>query len=170
MSNTTTRVGLAAIAAFFAVLMAAGISSAQGPGRGGPGRFGGPGGPMGPGGPAGIPGLERIGLSDAQKEQVTTIMQSHQADLKALGSRERTAREALNEAITADVANEGLIRARSADVAAVQADMAVAQARIRSEVLQILTPDQQAQLKQLQTQMKERQEGMRQRRNQTPAR
>ena len=70
--------------------------------------------------------------------------------------------EALEDAITADVVNEGAIRARSADVAAVEADVAVAQARIRSEILQILTADQQAQLKQFQTQMKERREQMQQ--------
>jgi len=170
MRYARTRIGLTAGVALAAVLMAAAVSAAQGSGRGGPGRFGGPGGPMGPRGPAGIPGLERVGLSDAQKEQLKTIMQSHQADLTALGSRERTAREALNDAITADVPNEGLIRARSADVAAVEADMAVSRARIRSEVLQILTPDQVAQLKQFQTQMKQRQESMRQHGNQPPAR
>jgi Spy/CpxP family protein refolding chaperone len=127
-----------------------------GPGRGGPGRFGGRG-LMGLGGPA-IAGLERVGLTDAQKDQIKTIMQSHQDDMRSLATRERDARQALNNAITADVADEGLIRARSADVAAVEADMAVAQARIRGEILQILTADQQAQLKQFQSQMKQRAE------------
>jgi Spy/CpxP family protein refolding chaperone len=133
-------------------------------GPGGPGRFGGPGGPphLGPMGPAGI-ALNRLGLSDAQKDQAKAIMQAHQQDLKGLGDRERGAREALNAAVSADVMDEGAIRARAADVAAVEADSAVLQARIRAEVFQILTPDQQAQAKQMQTEMKQRLEERRQR-------
>ena len=141
------------------------------PGRGGPGRFGGPGGPppMGPGGPA-MAGLERLGLSETQKDQVKTIIESHRGEMNALATREMTAREALNDAITTDVADEGLIRARSGEVAAVEADMAVTQARVRSEILQILTPEQLAQLKAFQAQMKQRQDERRQRRGQAPPR
>ncbi len=93
-------------------------------------------------------------------------MLAHQSDLSSLASRERTARQALNDAIDGDVVDEGTIRARSADVAAAEADMAVMHARIRSEILQILTPDQQAQLKQFQTEMQQRQQQRQQRRGQ----
>src|SRR5262245_3589472 len=108
-------------------------------GRGGPGRFGGPGGPMGRGGVVGMP-LERLGLTDAQREQVRTIVQGHDAELSALRERADAAREALQTVMMADAVNEGAIRASSATVAAVEADINVVQARIRSEVFAQLTP------------------------------
>ena len=193
MTNTIKHIGLGVGITLVAGLMAAGAYAAgqdtsggqppfagRGPGGRGPGglgpggpgrggRFGGPFGPMGPGGPAGMP-LERLGLSDAQKDQAKTIMQSHQDEMKALAEREGPARTALGDAMSADVMDEATIRARSYDVAAVEADMAVAHARIRSEIFQILTADQQAQLKQMQSRLKQREEEMRQRRGQAPPR
>ena len=67
-----------------------------------------------------------------------------------------TARQALNEAITADTVDESLIRQRSTDVAAVEADVAVARAHAHAEVMQVLTADQKAQLKTMQAEMKNR--------------
>jgi Spy/CpxP family protein refolding chaperone len=116
---------------------------------GGPGgRFGGPG---GPGGPMGmLPMLGRqLNLTDAQRDQIKAIGQSHTDEWKALADRERAARTALNAAVTADAIDEAAIRQKSAEVAAVDADMAVARAHAHAEVLQILTADQKAQLKAL---------------------
>src|SRR5205823_4637899 len=111
--------------------------------------------------PGGVPGLalERLGLSDTQKDQVKGIMQAHRDELKGIADRERTARTALDDAVSADVMDEGTIRARAADVSTVEADMAVLQARMKSEIFQILTPDQQTQAKQFQAQMKQRRQG-----------
>jgi periplasmic protein CpxP/Spy len=162
MKSRTITLGLALVAA---LLAAGGHASAQNtndpqaPPSGRPGgRFGRPG---GPGGPLGGLMLGRLNLTDAQRDQVKSLMQSHQSDMKALGDRAAAARAALQSAISADVVDEGLIRARSADLAAVEADMAVAQARLRSEIFQILTPDQQAQAKQAQADMQQRMQGMR---------
>jgi Spy/CpxP family protein refolding chaperone len=121
----------------------------RGMGPGGPGR-GGPGGPMGM-----LPMLGReINLTDSQKDQIKAIADAHKDEWKAIFDRERTAREALNAAITADTVNDTLVRQKSAEVAAVEADAAVARAHARAEVLQILTADQKAQLKELQARMK----------------
>ena len=73
------------------------------------------------------------------------------------------AREALEDAM-AGTFDESAIRARAADVAAVDVDVAVAQGRIYSEVFQILTADQQTKLKKLQADMKERRAKMQQQR------
>jgi Spy/CpxP family protein refolding chaperone len=138
-----------------------------GPGR--PGRFGG-GGPGMPGGPMGmLPMLApRLGLTDAQKDQVKHIAESHKDEWKALADRGRTAHDALNDAVTAGGFDEALIRSRSAEVGAVEADMAVARARAHAEVFQILTAEQKAQMKTMQAAMKNRmqgrQEGRRERR------
>lgn len=133
----------------------AGPGGPDGPGFGR--RGGGPGGPMGRGGPGGaidLP-LAQLNLSDQQRDQVKTILDSHQDELKALGDRQMAAREALDKAISADAIDEGAIRQKAADLGAVEADMGVARAHIRAEVWQILTADQQKQAKTLEAQRPE---------------
>jgi protein CpxP len=121
-----------------------------GRGRGGPGgRFGRPGGP----GPMAMlpPGIMReLNLTDGQREQVKAIAEARKDDWKALAERGRAAHEALQAAVTADAMDESVIRAKAADVAAVEADTAVARARVYAELLQLLTADQKAALKDLQ--------------------
>lgn len=109
------------------------------------------GGPMGPRGPMGmLPMLARgLGITDAQRNQIKSIATSHGYEWKALADRARTAHQALRQAVTADTVDEGLIRQRSADVAAVEADLALARARTHAEVFQILTPEQKAQARAL---------------------
>ncbi len=185
--RTRTRYGLAA----GAVALAVGLGSATyvvaqdpapernraerpgpgrfgGPGRaGGPGMFGGPGrfgGPGGRGGAMGLP-LGRLDLSEAQRDQVRTIHESHQAELEAVGARMREARLALATAMTADVFDEGGIRSRFAELAIVEADQAVLQARIRSDVFhQVLTDEQRAAAKKFAAERVERREGRGERR------
>jgi Spy/CpxP family protein refolding chaperone len=122
----------------------------RGMGPGGPGR--GPGGPMGM-----LPMLgPRIGLTDAQKDQIKAIADTHKDDWKALADRSRAAHMAVDAAISADTIDEATIRQKSAEAAAVEADIAVARAHARAEVWQILTADQKTQLKTMQTEMKQR--------------
>jgi protein CpxP len=155
MTPTVKRLTLGIGAAALAVGVSAGAfvhaqdggqRPPQGEGRRGPG---GPGGFRGPGGPMGLlPMLGRdLELTDAQKDQLKAIADSHQNDWKALADRARTARTALNEAVMADTIDEALIRQKSAEVAAVDADLAVARARARAEVFQILTPEQRTKAK-----------------------
>jgi Spy/CpxP family protein refolding chaperone len=120
-------------------------------GPGGPGRFGGPGGPMGM-----LPMLgPRIGLTDAQRDQIKAIADSHKDEWKTLLDRGRAAHMALDDVIAADAINEAAIRQKSAEAAAVDADIAVARAHAHAEVWQILTGDQKTQLKTMQAQMKQ---------------
>ena len=124
------------------------------------GRMGGPGrgGPMGPGGPMGmLPMLGRgLGITDAQKDQIKNIAESHRDEWKALADRARSAHQALEQAVAADVVDDNLIRQRSAEAASVEADLAVARAHAHAEVFQILTPDQKAKARELRTQMEQR--------------
>lgn len=162
MTSTVKRITLGAVAGLLALGLGAGAyvhaqdQNAQRPERpfkgerGGPGRMGGPGGPMGM-----LPMLGRaIDLTDAQKDQIKAIADAHKDEWKAIFDRQRTAREALNAAITADTINDTLVRQKSAEVAAVEADAAVARAHAHAEVVQILTAEQKAQLKDLQTRMR----------------
>ena len=168
MTQSMTRIGSAVGAAILtiglgsAALSVAGQQPNQAPaaqgrpfdaaqGRhGGPDGFGGPGrGRGGPGGPlAGLP-LRELNLTDAQREQVRQIVDSRQQETRAIGERAMAAHEALRAATTSPSFDEGLVRAKAAEVAAVDADMAVARARIFADVFQILTPEQQANAKEL---------------------
>jgi protein CpxP len=139
----------------------------QGMGPGGPGMMGhgrgmrgGPGGPFGGpgGGMFGLlgPGMRELDLTDAQRDQVRGIVESHQDERKAIGDRMMTARKALQEAITADAIDEGAIKARVNEVAAVEADQAILQAKLHAAMVGVLTPEQQQKLKELRSQMEQR--------------
>jgi len=133
----------------------------QGGGRG-PGMMGrgmmGPGGPGmrgGPGGMFGLP-LRELELTDAQREQVKAIMESHRDEQRAAGDKMMAARKALHEAISAETFNETAIRAAAGEVGAAEADAAVLQAKIHGEVFAILTPEQVKKAKELRSAMENR--------------
>jgi len=94
-----------------------------------------------------LPRLGRdIDLTDAQRDQIKAIAQSHKDEWNALANRARTAHIALNDAVTVEPINEALIRQKSSEASAVDADMAVARARAYAEVFQILTAEQKKKL------------------------
>ncbi|MEO8682006.1 MAG: Spy/CpxP family protein refolding chaperone [Vicinamibacterales bacterium] len=121
-------------------------------GPGGPGGPMGPGGrkgPGGPGGPMGLLGPIARDLTNAQREQVRGIMQSHRDEFKQAGDKMRAAREGMGALIDAETIDESAIRAKSVDVAAAEADAAILNAKVRNEVFGILTPEQVAKAKEL---------------------
>jgi len=163
MTTTMRRIALGTAAALLAFGVGAGAfvhaqdqttNPPPRPFRGGPGgRFGGPGEPM----LGMLPMIGReLNLTDAQRSQIKAIADAHKDEWKALFDRERTARTSLNDAITADAVDEGLVRQRSAEAAMVESDIAVARAHAHAQLVQILTADQKAQLKQLQSRMHNR--------------
>ena len=156
MTATVTRMALTLGAGLIAVGVSAGAylhaqdgNTTQQPspfrrgmGPGGPGRFGGPGGPMGMLPPLG----PRLGLTDAQRDQIKGIADAHKDEWEALSDRGRAAHLALEQAVTADTVNDAVIRQKSADASSVDADIAVARAHAHAEVFQILTAEQKTQL------------------------
>ncbi len=147
-----------AVAALIAVaVMAVAVADARQPaGRFGPRRGFGPG--FGMGRMAFGPELRGLDLTDAQRDQIRTLMRSHDAELRALAERGFTAQRALQAAVTAETVDEAAIRQASAGVAAVEADGAVLRARIHAEVFQVLTPEQQQKARDRRTQMQQRME------------
>ena len=149
-----TRIGAAVGAAILTVGLGAAALSIAGDQQNqtaADGRRGGPGfgrgrGPMGPLG--GLP-LRELNLTESQREQVRTIVESRESETRAIGERAMAAREALHAATTSPSFDEGLVRTRAAEVAALDADLAVAHARIFADVFQILTPEQQAKAKEI---------------------
>jgi Spy/CpxP family protein refolding chaperone len=97
-----------------------------------------------------IGGLQEVGLSPDQQQQVKNTMASHRDEFKALRDRSRHAHQAQQAAIEQVPVNEDLIRSTSTAVAAADADMAVLRAKVHEQVFSLLTPDQQTKAKQLQ--------------------
>ena len=131
-------------------------------GRRGAGMMGqgmmGPGGPGmrgGPGGMFGLP-LRELELTDAQREQVKAIMESHREGQKAAGDKLMAARKALHEAVAAEAFDEAAIRAAAGELGTAEADAAVLRARIHAEVFAILTPEQVKKAKALRAEMENR--------------
>ncbi len=155
MTRTMKRMTVAAGIAALSAAAIAPMLSAQGQGRGtemrrlGPGPGGFPGG-RGPGllGDMGR-WFRQLDLTDGQREQVRGVMQAQQTALREIGERMRTAHQGLDALMTADVVDEAAIRAKSADIAAVQADAAVLRANVNQQVFALLTAEQQAKVKEL---------------------
>jgi len=165
MSSTTRKTfkwmvpaGVLLTLGLFAAADVAWSQPPDGPGgrRGRMGRSGGPGGLMLP--------LGRLDLTDTQHEQVRAVMEQNREATQAAGARVREVRRALQDAVTADVANEGAIRAVAAELANAEGDVAVWRAFVRSQVWHLLTPNQQVTARELEAEMKERMEQRRGRR------
>ena len=154
---TAAALGVALAAGAGLATVAAREQGPDGQGRPGMGR-------RGPGGPGGLDlPLRGLDLTDTQREQVRTAMAGHKGEFDAIRSRMDAARKALQAAVTADTFNEGAVREKSVEVAAVEADAAVLRAKVHSEVWALLTPEQQQKARQLQAEQAQRRAQMRER-------
>jgi protein CpxP len=101
-------------------------------------------------------GLRGIQLTEAQREQMRSIRQSHRAEFENVAKTLREARRAFAEATRSANLDEAAIRARSTDVANAMAEEAILRAKVRAEVHALLTADQQQQLKEREATMQKR--------------
>jgi Spy/CpxP family protein refolding chaperone len=125
-------------------------------GQRGPAGPGGPDGPGGrgrggPGGPMGIlPGLNQVGLSDAQREQIRGILeQERQSGAGDPAEKGREAEQALLAAVLADVLNVQAIEAAKTALNAARTAELDHRVELMQRVAQVLTPAQRQQLAQL---------------------
>lgn len=171
----TTHAKLMAVALALTLGLAGTAMAQPGFGRGGgPEGRGGPRGPMG--GPLGgllavhpdLP-LPALNLTDAQREQVRTILQSHRDEGRAIHEKATAAMEALRKA-TEGTVDEGAVGQQGQALGAAIGDAAVLRAKVRTEVFAILTPEQQAEATKIaaerQTRMQQRRQQFDQRRQQ----
>lgn len=176
--RTTLRTNMKLMAGALALALGlAGTAVAQpgvGRGRGGPGGPDGPRGMMG--GPLGgllavhpdLP-LPALNLTDAQREQVRTILQSHRDEGRAIHDKANAALDALRKA-TEGTVDEGAVSQQGQALGAAIGEAAVLRAKVRSEVFAVLTPEQQAEANKIaadrRTRLQQRREQMQQRRQQ----
>ena len=129
-----------------------------GPGIGGPGRGPRGGGPRGFGGPMDF-GLRGVDLTDAQKEQLRSIMESHKEEFEQVGAKLREAHRGLAAAADGQAVDEAAIRARSTTLASALADEAILRAKVRAEVQGILTAEQLQKMQERKAEMQKRRQG-----------
>ncbi len=137
------------------VLVAATLTFAPVFGQPGPGFHG----RVGPGGPGGgdfghhfLGRLgEKLGLTDAQREQAKTILEAERTANEPIFEELRSNQDALQEAskFGAFEQNEAEITALAQRQGELHAELIVARERVKSQLYQILTPEQQQQLQDL---------------------
>jgi len=94
-------------------------------------------------------GLRGLDLTDAQRQQIQEIRQTHRDEMQKAAERLRAAHQTQRDAVRATPVDEGRIRATSDALAAAMTDMAVLRARIHEQTLSVLTPEQQERAKAL---------------------
>ena len=110
-----------------------------------------------------LPGLRRLDLDDAQREQIRSIMSQHRESSRELRELLMSTRMALGDAVTGEQVNESAIRAVAAQLATLEGEAAVQRAYVNAEVWQLLTPDQRVELRELKAEAAERFEERRER-------
>lgn len=129
MSKARTQIGIAALA----ILGFIGTAAAQGPRReGGPGHRGSrEGGPM-----------ERLDLTDQQKDQIQSIREKHRAENQPLFDTAQKAHQAFRKALEKDGADAQSVGQAALAMKGAQKKLEAALAGEREEVKSILTPEQ----------------------------
>jgi len=117
------------------------LMAQQARGRGGPG---GPG-PMGV-----LPGLNQVGLTDAQREQVRTLMEQERQSTPEPGDSVRQAEAALHAAVLADTPDPQAIEAAKASLNSAHAAELNHRVELMGKIAAILTSAQRQQLAQFQ--------------------
>lgn len=98
--------------------------------------------------------MQQLNLSDAQKEQMKQIRQSHSERTKALRAELRAKRVELRKANQGDTFNEALARQQLTEIAGIEAQLMGEQFKLRQEMGAVLTPEQKTQLDQMREQFK----------------
>lgn len=89
-----------------------------------------------------------LDLTDAQREQMKSILQKERATMKPLMQQLRQSREQLHQ-FAEGAYDEAKVRAVATQQAQNMIELAVQKTRIHSELFQVLTADQQAKMKEV---------------------
>jgi periplasmic protein CpxP/Spy len=85
---------------------------------------------------------ERLGLSEAQRQEWAALHETHHPHMQALRNEMRAQRNALREAATAEGLDERAAEAAAERLGELTREASLMRARMRAEVLQMLTEEQ----------------------------
>jgi Spy/CpxP family protein refolding chaperone len=100
--------------------------------------------------------LEKLNLTDAQKEQVRSIMSEERAKMKPLKDKLKEGRKEMRAATKDGAFDEAQVRSIAGKQASTITEMIVIRQRIKTRIYKILTPEQRAQAQQLREAWKEK--------------
>lgn len=89
---------------------------------------------------------DKLDLTDAQKDQMKTIMQKERPTVKPLYQQSRQIQRELRQ-FEQGTYDEAKVRTLASQQAQVQTELTVQRTRLHSELFQVLTPEQQAKVK-----------------------
>lgn len=91
--------------------------------------------------------IERqLNITDAQREQIRTILKTEQPTIAALAARVRQDQEQLN---ASGIFDEAAVRAFAREHVSTTEDVLVEREKVRTEIMQVLTPDQRKEAEQI---------------------
>ncbi len=104
--------------------------------------------------------LKKLGLSDAQKTQVRSIMDEERANIKPLVQKLREGRKELRDLRKSGPFDEAKVRAVARGQADTMTELIVAKQRMQSRIYAVLTPDQRAKADKMRESWKAKHKGM----------
>ncbi len=100
--------------------------------------------------------LEKLNLTDAQKEQVRSIMTEERAKMKPLKDKLKEGHKEMQAATKDGAFDEAQVRSIASKQASTITEMMVIRQRIKTRIYKILTPEQRAEAQKLRNAWKEK--------------
>lgn len=98
----------------------------------------------------------KLNLTDAQKAQIKTIMETSKANTQPMREASKANRQKMNAVTENGQFDEATVTAIAQEKAGISAQMTVEKLRVKSQIFQVLTAEQKAQVAQMKDQRKER--------------
>jgi protein CpxP len=98
--------------------------------------------------------FRNLDLTDAQKEQMKSIRESHSQSLRPLMDQIRAKRQEIRQAGAGGSFNEALVAQKLGEIAPLEAKLMGERSRLHQEMLSVLTAEQKAKLEQTREQRK----------------
>lgn len=98
---------------------------------------------MGPGGMIPLRVLMELDLTDAQKNEISAIMEASKSDMETARQKQEEIRSIMEPVLTADVFNEENVRAACSSISPLMEEIMVIKARIGNQIKSVLTEAQQ---------------------------
>jgi Spy/CpxP family protein refolding chaperone len=110
--------------------------------------------------------FRQLDVTEAQRDAIRKINESHRSEIEAIGELEIPARRAVMDAI--DTGDETAIREASGKLGAIMTDGAVLRGKIHAEVFGVLTPEQKERARKLRADAEQRMDQFRAPRKKQP--